>query len=206
MTNQTSAPLRIDAGAGGVEGNARLTAAAAIVLLVLLAAEGATLPAIHGLLTAHVFLGFALIPPTAIKIGTTVYRFARYYTGHPAYRRKGPPALVLRLLGPVVIVTTATLLATGVALGPTHGSTRDLVLFLHKASFVLWFAAMTIHVLGHVLDVARLGPRDWRTSQPAPAGGGVVPRRWAMAMMIVLACLVGVWGLSALGPWTSLSQ
>jgi hypothetical protein len=44
------------------------------------------------LLTAHVFIGFALVPPTALKVGTTVYRFARYYAGSPAYRRKGPTA------------------------------------------------------------------------------------------------------------------
>lgn len=105
----------------GVEGNSRLTASAAVVLLVLLAAEGATLLSIRSLLGPHVFLGFLVIPPVALKISSTVYRFARYYTGDPAYRRKGAPHPVLRLLGPVVILTTVALLSTGVALGALAG-------------------------------------------------------------------------------------
>ncbi len=207
MTNQTSVAARSPATVDGVEGNARLTATAAVVLLVLLAAEGVTLLSIHGLLKAHVFLGFALIPPVALKIGTTGYRFARYYAGNPTYRRKGPPPLVLRVLGPVVVLSTVALLATGVALGSTTRSTRDATLFLHKASFVIWFAAMTVHVLGHLVEVARIGPRDWRVPQPAPvAGAGVGARRWVTAAVIVVACFVGVYGLSALGPWTALSH
>jgi hypothetical protein len=185
-----------------VEGNARLTAAAAVVLLVLLAAEGATLLSMGSLLTEHVFIGFALVPPTALKVGTTLYRFARYYAGSPTYRRKGPPPLILRVLGPVVVITTLTLLATGVALSPTRGSTRDLVLLLHKASFVVWFAAMTVHVLGHILDLVRLGPRDWRAAPPATAADhGVRSRRWLIATVVVAGCFVGVFGLIALGPW-----
>jgi len=188
----------------GVEGNPRLTASAAMVLLVLLAAEGVTLLSIGRLLTAHVFIGFALVPPTALKVGTTVYRFARYYAGSRAYRRKGPPPLILRLLGPVVVITTLTLLATGVALSATKGSTRDLALFLHKASFVVWFAAMTVHVLGHLFDVARLGARDWRTNRPAAAViDGARTRRWLIAAVIVAGCFVGVFGLIALGPWSA---
>jgi len=207
VTNQTSVRARPDTSADGVEGNARLTATAAALLLVLLAAEGATLLSIHGLLKAHVFIGFALIPPTALKIGTTGYRFARYYTRSGTYRRKGPPPLILRVLGPVVVLTTVSLLASGVALGTTSRSTRDAMLFLHKASFVIWFAAMTVHVLGHLFEVVKLGSRDWRPTPSASdvvAGAGV--RRWGMAAVIVIACFVGVYGLSSLGPWTALSH
>ena len=64
---------------GGTEGNRRLTAATAAVLLVLLAAEGATLLAMDSLLSVHMFLGMLLIPPVALKLASTGYRFARYY-------------------------------------------------------------------------------------------------------------------------------
>ena len=43
--------------AGGVEGNARLTAVTGAALFVLLAAEGITILRIHDLITAHVFVG-----------------------------------------------------------------------------------------------------------------------------------------------------
>ena len=46
----------------GVDGNARLTGLTAVVLLVLLAAEGATIPLIGSQLTLHIFLGVLLIP------------------------------------------------------------------------------------------------------------------------------------------------
>ena len=64
----------------------------------------------------------------------------------------GPPGLVLRLLGPVVVLSTVGLFGTGVALallGPGTGY----VLLLHKASFVVWLGSMSLHVLGHVLHL-----------------------------------------------------
>lgn len=203
-----------ETSSAGVEGNARLTASAAVVLLALLAAEGATLPAIHQLLRPHVFIGFALIPPVALKIGSTLYRFVRYYSGHQAYRRKGPPHPVLRILGPVVILTTVALLGTGVALGVLSGSAQRNMLFWHKASFVLWFAAMTLHVLGHIAETARLGPRDWwperaasraAVASPAAPSGGA-GRRWSLAASVAAGALLGVWGLSQLGPWLGISH
>ena len=77
-------------GDQGVESNARLTAMTAAVLLVLLGAEGITLLRLHSLLWLHVLIGTALVPPVLLKMGSTFYRFVRYYRGSPAYRRKGP--------------------------------------------------------------------------------------------------------------------
>jgi hypothetical protein len=97
------AERRADAG---VAGNARLTASNAVVLLVLLAAEGVTILRVRALLTPHVFVGMVLVPPVLLKVASTGWRFARYYRGAPAYRRKGPPPLLLRLLGPAVVILT----------------------------------------------------------------------------------------------------
>ena len=159
----------------GVAGNARLTAANAVVLLVLLAAEGLTILSVRQLLSPHVFIGVVLIPPVLLKVGSTMWRFGRYYTGAPAYRRKGPPPVVLRLLGPVVVVLTLVLLFSGVGLLLVSGSWLPLLMKVHKASFVLWFGAMTIHVLGHLGEVVRLAPRDWmrraRARSPGPVPG-----------------------------------
>ena len=47
------------------------------------AAEGLTLPAIHALLRPHVYIGFALIPPVALKVGGTLYRLARFHARSP---------------------------------------------------------------------------------------------------------------------------
>lgn len=166
-----------------------MTGSIAAVLLVLLAAEGATILRIGSLLNAHVFIGMLLIPPIALKIGSTGYRFVRYYAGSPAYRRKGPPPALLRLLGPFVVVLTVVMFASGVAFLFTGFRLRQNLLLIHKVSFVLWLGAMTIHVLGHLLDTARLAPRDfyWRTRKQV-AGAGL--RQWSIAASLVVGVLL----------------
>jgi hypothetical protein len=188
-------------GADGVEENARLTSSVAVLLLVLLAAEGLTLPAMHALLRPHVYIGFALIPPVALKIGSTLYRFARYYRRDPAYRQKGPPPTLLRMLGPVVVLATVLLLASGVGLLFFSGVWQNRMLTLHKVSFVLWFAAMTVHVVAHIVETARFGPRDWvpRTRNPLPLAAG---RRWLVATSVLAGALLGAWGLGHIGGWS----
>ena len=184
----------------GVASNARLTASNAAVLLVLLAAEGATILRVRPLISPHVFLGMLLIPPVLVKLGSTGYRLVRYYTGAPAYRRKGPPPVLLRLLGPVVVILTAVLLASGVALLLASPAWSAQLLFVHKASFVLWFVAMTVHVLGHLGEVARLAPRDWmrRARRDVRGAGG---RQWLLAASLVAGALLGLAMLGRVGPW-----
>jgi hypothetical protein len=140
---------------GGVAGNERLTAMTGAVLLVLFAAEGMTLLRVHQLLTIHFFVGMLLLGPVALKVASTGYRFVRYYTGAAPYVRKGPPAPLMRLLGPLVMATSLAVLGTGVALAVT-GPGDPQWIFLHKASFVLWFGVMTIHVLVYAPRLPRL--------------------------------------------------
>ena len=184
----------------GPEANARLTGATALVLLGLLAAEGFTILAIGRLLTPHVFIGMVLVGPILLKTASTMWRFARYYAGAPAYRQKGPPPILLRLLGPVVVVLTFAVMVTGIALllGPT--SWRSPMLLLHKASFVLWFGAMAVHVLGHLADTARLAPRDWlRRSRRQVEGAGL--RQWALAASLVVGVLLALVVTPHVGTW-----
>lgn len=148
----------------GPERNARLTALSGAVLLVLLAIEGFTLLSLQAMISWHIFVGVLVVPVVLLKMASTGYRFFRYYTRSPDYVRAGPPHIVLRLLGPVVVISTLVLLGTGlalVAIGPRGGIT----LLLHKASFVIWLGALGIHVLGHLQRVqvalgADLKPRD----------------------------------------------
>jgi hypothetical protein len=141
---------------GGTAGNARLTASTGVVLLALLAIIGVRLLDLSGLLSVHLFVGLVLIGPVLMKIGSTGYRFARYYGADPAYRRKGSPPAVLRLIAPIVIVSTLVVLLSGVALlvlGPSSGAA---LLPVHKASFVVWAAVFSVHVLGHLAELPGL--------------------------------------------------
>jgi hypothetical protein len=171
----------------GAEGNERLTAATGAVLLAGFAAEGATIPVLGRLLTLHFFLGMLLIGPVALKICSTCYRFARYYRGSEPYVRKGPPAPLLRVLGPFVIVTSLAVLGTGVALavaGPHAGPW----LFLHKASFVLWFGVMAIHVLVYAWRLPRILLGHGAGSGRAAVVGGQA--RWILIGASLLSGLL----------------
>jgi hypothetical protein len=150
-----------DGRLGGSDGNERLTASTGALLLILLAVEGLTVISLHSLLPLHVFVGALLIPPVVLKVASTGYRFARFYTGAAAYVEKGPPVLILRALGPVIVVSSVAVLASGVALlamGPGDGPVRG----IHKLSFIVLFAAMGIHVLAHARKLPALLAGDWR--------------------------------------------
>ena len=73
-------------------------------------------------------------------------------------------------------------------------------MFVHKASFVLWFFAMTAHVLGHLAEVARLAPRDWmRRTRHDVRGAGA--RQWLIAASLVAGALLGLALLGRVRPW-----
>lgn len=195
----------VDKAHDGVAGNARLTGGAAAMLLVLLVIEGATIPFIGSLLGPHIFIGMLLIPPVLLKLCSTGYRFARYYTDNSSYRAKGPPPLLMRLLAPGVVLTTLALFGTGVALliaGPHTGS----LTFLHKASFVAWVALMTVHVLGHLLHVPELALPDWRRAggrEARLAGSGLRIALLGGSLLAGLALALAT--ISIAGPWLSSS-
>jgi hypothetical protein len=187
----------------GVEGNTRLTAVNGMVLLVLLAVEGFTVLDVRGMITLHVYLGVLLVGPVVLKCASTMYRFARYYRGAPEYVRKGPPHPILRVFGPLVVLTSLAVLGTGIGLIYTTPGHTGPLLTLHKASFVVWFGAMTVHVLGHLVDAGTVTWRELRDRAAAPA---VRQRRWRSAAVVV-ALLAGVGLATALWPaahsWTA---
>ena len=188
---------------GGAEGNERLTALTGLVLLVLFAAEGVTILSVRGLLTLHFFLGMLLIGPVALKACSTIYRFVRYYAGAAGYRRKGPPAPLLRLLGPVVVLTSVAVIGTGVMLA-LAGPDGRAWLFLHKASFVLWFGAMTVHVLAYVWRLPVLVRGDLASGAGHRAYEVLAGRaaRWLLLTASVLAgLLLAVLTVHRTGAW-----
>ena len=168
------------------------------MLLVLLAAEGATIPFINRQMTLHVFLGLMLIPPVLLKLGSTGWRFAHYYLRDPAYVLKGPPPALMRLLvAPLTVMSTLALFASGALLAvfqPRHG----LIVGLHKASFVVWFGSMGVHVLGHVVKV----PGFVRADLTAPLAGARL-RQFAVAGAIVVGLIVAIAGLPAAHDWAN---
>ena len=155
---------------GGTEGNEHLTQAAALVLIGLLVAEGLTILRMSGLVGAHMLIGIALIPPVLLKLGSTGYRFVRYYAGSRAYKAKGPPRLLLRLLAPFLVAATIAVLTTGLLL-LADGRKSGPLLELHKVSFIAWGVFFGVHFLAYAPSVLRSLQAAWGTAARQPLPG-----------------------------------
>jgi hypothetical protein len=193
--------------AGGPRGNELLTAVNGAVLLVLLAAEGLTIVFLGPLLTVHLFVGVLLLPPVLLKLGTTGYRFVHYYAGTRRYRRKGPPQPVLRLIGPVLVLTTVAVLASGTVLLLGGPSTRSTFLPIHKITFFVWLGAFGVHLIGHLPTLGRALRADFsRRSEAAARPDGAPGRRLALAGALVLGLALAVVFLPDFSAWLHYQQ
>ena len=171
----THEPVRRARRLGGIEVNELLTSSVAALLSILLIAEGITILNMRGLRGPHMFIGLMLIPPIALKLASTGYRFARYYTGAPVYVAKGPPQLGLRVLAPLLVATTVMIFVTGVWL-LILGHHSDQVLMLHKVAFIVWSGAFGVHFLAYLPRAAgslRVAKNVTFATLPATAAAAV---------------------------------
>jgi hypothetical protein len=194
---------------GGPAGNSLLTAWTALVLLAGSSAELLTLFDVGGLISWHVAIGALLIPPAMVKTASTGWRMARYYAGNQPYVAAGPPPVLLRLLGPLVVVGTLGVLGSGtllVLLGQDHahhplvtvlGFRVDWVT-LHQAFFAVWATVTGLHVLGRIVPALRITLATGDSSDPVPGAW----TRWlllvavaatAVALAVVLVRADGSW-------------
>lgn len=167
-------------------GNERLTAVTGAVLLILFSAEVVTTLLMGSLFGLHFFLGMVLVGPVCLKIASTVWRFARYYAGSVPYVRRGPPPILQRVLGPVLVITSVGVLATGILLaysgpGGTWGK-------MHQLFFYLWLIVVTMHVVHYAPKLPRLmASHPAERALRAAAGSRV---RWLLVAGSVIGGLV----------------
>lgn len=185
-----------------VEANARLTGTTGLVLIVLLFAEGATIPFIARLLSWHIVIGLVLVPPLLVKIGSTLWRFGRYYLGDPRFRRAGPPHPFLRVLGPLLMISTVLLMGSGIALWLAGPQSRTLFR-IHQLTFVAWFAFVAVHVVSHLLRATRLAAADSRDAGARrPVVRGATKRRTLVMLSVVVGLGVGLAGRTVTTGWS----
>jgi hypothetical protein len=147
----------------------------------------------------HIFVGVFITFPLLVKMGSTGYRFLRYYTGSPAFVQKGPPRLVMRLLAPLLLIATLSLVTSGITLallGPTN-ALSVWVLRLHALSVMCWLPLLALHVGGHIWRVPRLIMADWRQRSSRFVPG----RGWRYGITIV-ALLGGASAVVLFSPFT----
>jgi hypothetical protein len=159
-----SNPPEVTVDDPAVARNRRLTASTGLIVYALLVGIAATLFNIRDLLTAHYVVGLLLLPPVILKMGSTGYRFVRYYAGSGAFRLAGAPPVLLRfVVAPVLVASTLVVFATGVELwlfGLRFGSGW---IEAHTISAVLMVLATAAHVLAHLRRSADLALSDLST-------------------------------------------
>lgn len=192
---------------GGPAGNARLTAWTGLLLLGLTLIELVTVLDVEGLISWHIVVGTLLVPLALLKSGSTTWRVIRYYSGSEAYRSAGPPPMLLRLLGPLVVLTTLGLLGTGlalIALGQDAGRRPFLSLLgfeldtlsLHEALFIAFAVAAGLHLLARLVPALRIV--TGRVAETVPAGRA---RLGVVVLTAIAAVITAVLVLGWSGAW-----
>lgn len=195
---------------GGPAGNARVTAWTGLLLLVAFVVECGTLLSLHAWISVHIFVGAFLVPLVLVKTATTGWRILRYYTGSAPYRDAGPPPLLLRLLGPLVVLTGLAVLGSGLALIPLGQDTftslgmfagqRIDPLTIHQACFVVWLVVTGAHVLARTVPAWQLV--RGQTTRPRRVVPGRAVRTVVIAVTLILAVMTGVVVMNLSSNWT----
>ena len=144
-----------------------------------------------------------LVPPVLLKMASTGYRFARYYTANPATGARGRPELALRVLAPMVVLSTVGRVrqrrrpALRRAVLPRGGCCRST-----RLTFFVWLAFMALHVLGHLPEMpavlrAGYGRSAGLSSDVTGSAGRMLALGGALVAGVVLAVLV----IPEFGPW-----
>ena len=169
------------------EANARLTASASAVLLALLGIEVSTvLIGVKSHLTLHVMAGLIVVSPLMVKIASVSWRFIRYYRHDAEYRRKGPPAPVLRIFGPFLLIVTLVLFVSGITLllAPSaFGGPRGVMYKIHDLSFYACMLLILVHLAGHARELRRLASRDWVRRTRAAVPGALIRQSIVLAAL-----------------------
>jgi hypothetical protein len=189
---------------GGTDGNEQLTAMTGVILVGLLAVLGLTILRIHQLISVHLFVGLLLLGPLALKLASTGYRFARYYTRDGAYRVKGPPEPGMRLIAPLVVIFTLVVFVSGIVLLFDGPARRGQWVGIHKAAFAMWLIVTGFHVLGHLRDypgsLRRVRTQTGVAGTASPGGAG----RWITLVGALVAGLVlAIVLIPHFGAWTA---
>jgi hypothetical protein len=196
----------------GPAGNAQLTAWTGLVLLALIIVELVTLLDVRGLLSWHVVVGVLLSAVAALKVASTGWRIIRYYTGNRSYDEAGPPPLLLRILGPLVIAATVAVLGSGlwlIAVGPESGrqsmatflGQRIDMLSIHQASFLAFAVAAGLHVIARLVPSVVLTTGRLHRAEGRGRLQGWAPRLAILTATLVAGALAAALILPAASGW-----
>lgn len=187
-------------------GNERLTAAVGLLVLAPVVVEAATiLLGVHTFMSLHVFVGLALIPAVLLKLASTGWRFARYYTRSRAYVALGPPQIVMRMLAPLLVTATVVLFGSGIAMGFLHGHALQVARSFHGPASVIWLVLLGLHVVVYARRAATCAAQDVLPAKRQPVRG-TTARAYAIATVVTCGVVVGAATVPAQHRWIDIAR
>jgi hypothetical protein len=187
-------------------GNERLTAAVGLLVLAPVLVEVASvLLGVHTFMSLHVFVGLALIPAVLLKLATTGWRFARYYSRASAYVDVGPPQIAMRLLAPLFVAATVVLFGSGVAMGLLHGHELQIARNLHGPASVIWLGLLGLHVLVYLRRALARTAEEALPGKCKPVRGAAA-RAYAVAAVVVVGLVLGAVTVPAQHRWVDIRR
>jgi hypothetical protein len=108
----------------------------------------------------------------------------------------------LRLMAPIVVISTVVVFASGVALLFAGPGSRQSLLPIHKVSFFVWLAFTGVHVLAHLPKIAPALRDDYGSSaQLGPDIGGRSGRGLALAGALTGGVVLAILVIPQFAPW-----
>lgn len=108
----------------------------------------------------------------------------------------------LRVLAPMVVLSTLVVFISGVVLLFAGPSSRETVFPIHKDSFFVWLGFMALHVLGHLPGMPSVLRADYGASAGLSSDvTGRAGRTLALAGALVAGVVLAVVLIPEFGPW-----
>lgn len=182
--------------------NAALTSWAGLVLIPLLALVALTGVVFGHFWRAHLIIGLALIPILGLKLLTTTYRAARYYTGSRKYREAGPPDWPARILAPLLIAATVVAMVSGIVMWAANNQDRPWST-IHTDSVVVMGVLVGLHVLVYLPRAVHV---VWRDVRAFGHGASAVRLRTVVVVAVLGAGIVMGFALQSSTPFPVRSE
>jgi hypothetical protein len=113
----------------------------------------------------------------------------------------------MRLLAPLVVLSTVVVFGSGVVLLLAGPSSRSTLFPIHKFSFFAWLALTGVHVLGHLADLPAPLRADYGAEEGLAGLSGRLPGRdgrvLSLAGMLVAGLVLAVLVIPEFGPWVN---
>jgi hypothetical protein len=108
----------------------------------------------------------------------------------------------MRMIAPLVVISTVVVFASGVALLFAGPGSRGVLLPLHKVSFIVWLIFTGLHVLGHLAELPAALRADRRAERLwDDQGGGRGARALSLAGALVGGLVLALAVESQFGAW-----